>query len=173
MKVTVIFLLVTAIIFPVVAQAKGDRVTPRTKRVNLLKNATAALDVKNEAILAEIADVRYPFEFAPEPDKPVVVKKDEPAAPVIQKELTDAEMLAKIAPSIKPSGVFFKGGKGVLVVPGAQLPDGSSIRATFGDKAVMVRIRDVTAESYKLQLNDAVLLRKFDDTAGRGVTIDR
>jgi len=174
----IVVLLLTLFIAPMV-EAKGDRVVARKKRITLLEDARAALDVADPATVAAIKDARYPFEFKPVP-KPVVAPSKPDAPTPVEPEpepLTDAEILEEIATRIKPTGVMFRQeGQGVLILPGAkQLPDGSAIRVNLekGGGSVMIKVINVTSDSYDLQLNNETLTRRFDETAGRGVTIDQ
>ncbi|WP_309396258.1 hypothetical protein [Cerasicoccus maritimus] len=148
----------------------ANLVVPRTKRINMLKEAQACLLKADPELKTDIADVRYPFEFEA---KPVVVEtKGEPVKEVVQEEITNEEILEKISPKIMPTGVLFKGGKGVLILPRGQLADGSAIRVNYGGKPYLIKVTDVTTGSFTLQLDDASLVRQIDAGAGRGVKRD-
>ncbi|GHB94266.1 hypothetical protein [Cerasicoccus arenae] len=161
------FFLLTSI----VAEAAADRVVARTKRINMLKNAQEQIDISDPALLEELPQVRYPFEFAPEAEK-VVVVQTETAAPPPPKEITKDEVLERIAPSLNPSGIIFKEGKGVLILPKGLLPDGSAIKVNYGGKPYLIKVTDVTSDSYTLRLDETSLVRQFDAGSGRGVTRD-
>ncbi|WP_309385537.1 hypothetical protein [Cerasicoccus frondis] len=157
---------------PVLAQA-ANVVTPRTKRINLLKDCRQCLQVADPEAKKEIPSVRYLFEFEPAPEapKPVIVN-DKPAPVVEVVEVSNQEILDKISPKIMPTGVMFQRGKGVLILDKGQLADGSSIRVNYGGKPYIIKVTDVTTDSFTLRLDDASLVRKIDAGSGRGVKRD-
>lgn len=164
-----IFLLL--LLVPVCVQA-ADRVVARTKRMNMLKEAGQYLDMSDTELKAEIPEARYPFEFKPDEVKPVTVtEEDEPV--VVPEVISNQEILDKIAPNIKPTGVLFRNGKGVLILSKGQLADGSSIRVTYAGKPYLIRVTNITTDSFTLQLDDASLVKMIDAGSGRGVTRDK
>lgn len=165
-----IFLLL--LLAPICVQA-SDRVVARTKRMNMLKETRQYMNLADPELKAEISEVRYPFEFKPEEVAAPVKVVDNKPVEVAPVEISNQEILDKIAPNIKPTGVLFKGGKGVLILPKGQLADGSAIRVNYADKPYIIRVTDVTTDSFTLRLDDASLVRQIDAGSGRGVTRDK
>lgn len=165
-----IFLLL--LLAPICVQA-ADRVVARTKRINMLKETRQYTNLADPELKSEISEVRYPFEFKPEEVKAPVKVVDNKPVEVAPVEITNEEILDKIAPNIKPTGVLFKAGKGVLILPKGQLADGSAIRVNYAGKPYLIRVTDVTTDSFTLRLDDASLVRQIDAGSGRGVTRDK
>lgn len=152
------------------AQAQ-EKVVAHTKRSNLLKSAELYSNVGSLSIKSEIDHgVRYPFEFAPpEAPKPVATETTTVAAePVAEVKLTDEEVLGKLAPKLRPTGMLFRGGKGYLILPQGSMPDGGTIRVTYENHPYIIRVTDITTDSYTLRINEAALTRPIDPNANAG-----
>jgi len=173
MRSSVIVVFALVVLAGPMLEASEDRVVARKKRIDLLEAGQSALGPMDPQLLEAIENVRYPFEFKPEEEPVAVVEPTQPA-PELPRELTDQEVLEQVAERIQPTGMLFVSGKGVLILSGArQLPDGSAIRVNLDGKSVMIRVNKITSDSYELQLNEATLLRRFDENINRGVTRDR
>ncbi|MEO0796453.1 MAG: hypothetical protein AAFX93_14885 [Verrucomicrobiota bacterium] len=152
--------------------AAADRVISITKRTKQIKAAEKYYDVSDPEVLTAIDDVRYPFEFAPEPEpEPVAVVDNKP---VVVKEVayTDAEVLEAVSPTIRPTGVMFREGAGILILPQGQLRDGDTVKINFRGSPYLIQVLDVNSKNYTLKLNDSTVIRQFDEGAGKGITRD-
>lgn len=132
----------------------GASVVSVAQRLNALESARD-LVAKRSATWKDTVDaVADPFY------RSVATKQGEPAQ-VSVTELSDRDILRKIAPEIEPSGHFVVGGESVLLVKGRRLKVGDVVNITFEGRVYQVAISSIESNSFSLQLNGERLRREL------------
>lgn len=146
--------------------APGSKVVPHSRREKLLTETARFMNFQDAAMADQLVVARYPFEF--EPPKEVAPELLTEPEKIPDKVYTDEEILNAVAPLIRPSGAVVRDGKGILILPQGPLPDGSVVKLNFQGKPYLIKVMDVVSDSYKLKLNESVIVRSFDPSAKSG-----
>lgn len=81
--------------------------------------------------------------------------------PVTRAELSDRELLRKLAPQIEPSGYFVVGGEPVLLINGKRLKAGDTVNLNYEGLVYQVAISSIESNSFALRLNKQELRREL------------
>jgi len=76
-------------------------------------------------------------------------------------ELSDRDILRKLAPQIEPSGYFVIGGEPVLLVNGKRLKVGDAVTLSFEGRVHQVAISSIESNSFTLRLNQQEMRREL------------
>jgi hypothetical protein len=137
--------------------AAGNAVVPGQQRLDALEKA-------RELIAPRAPTWRETTEGLPDPffrSNQARASEKADSEPVAPAELTDRELLQKLALQIEPSGHFVVGGEPVLLVNGRRLRAGDSVTLNFEGRVYQVAISSIESNSFTLQLKQQELRREL------------
>lgn len=131
-------------------------VLPHARRVDAIKRAGELLAVRPADSQALVADLNDPFYPGSRQAKDLKVAPKEPA-----ETYSPAQLLARAAESIQPTGTMLIGTEPYLLLGGRRYKSGDTISVNVDGLGVQVIVSSIQRNSYTLRLNDQELRRDF------------
>lgn len=137
--------------------AAGNAVMGGQDRLNALQMARELIAPRTPTWKDTTQDLSDPFfrskqASAPEPGEVAIERRA---------ELSDREILQKLALQIEPSGYFVVGGEPVLLINGRRLRAGDSVNVNFEGLVYQVVISSIESNSFTLRLRQQELRREL------------
>lgn len=152
--------------------AAQNTVTPPHRRQEMLDEVKRVLSPEPvQWPIAEIARVN-PFRPVETAQEIVAVQVDPrdtrprtsvTTVPVGPQRLSDAEAIATIARSLRPTGSMVSSRGHVLLLPGGNWREGSTRPVNVGEFRYEITLEEVTEDGYVLRVGESVLTRRFND----------
>jgi hypothetical protein len=148
--------LTTTLISDAAAQATAT-VIPVKERTQALALAKQLLTVKQSDYLAEMGQMRNPFEVMLA-DVPVAASTSVEVVPVAPR-YNDRQILEAIAPKVNPTGSARIGSTDYLLFGQKRLKEGEMLTITYEGSAYLIEIVSIQRNNFRIRLNSEELVR--------------